>query len=163
MRVSSFAEIEQEFVARVNTMVWCSMATVDAAGRPRSRVVHTIWEGNAGWIGARRHSPKGRDLAGNPCTSLAYIADLVRPVYLECIAGWADDAATKAHVWELFRAAPPPLGYDPAPIYSSVTAPDFGVLRLTPWRIELSNASGAGERRIVWHADAFRASPPAPP
>jgi hypothetical protein len=152
VKTNHFAAIEQEFIARVHTMVWCNLATIDAQGRPRSRIVHTIWEGPVGWIGVRRASPKGRDIVRNPHASLAYIADLVRPVYVDCTSSWADDAATKEHVWELFRTTPSPLGYDPAPIYGTAASPDFGVLRLTPWRIELGNASGIGERRILWHA-----------
>jgi hypothetical protein len=152
MKTNYFAEIEQEFITRVHTMVWCNLATIDANGRPRSRLVHTIWEGPVGWITARRTSPKGHDLVGDPHASLAYIADIVRPVYVDCVAAWVDAAATKEHVWELFRAAAPPLGFDPAPIYGSAASPDFGILRLTPWRIELGNASGVGERRILWYA-----------
>ena len=32
------------FVAIAHEIVWCTLATVDAAGRPRSRVVHPVWE-----------------------------------------------------------------------------------------------------------------------
>ena len=45
MEVTNFAEIEAEFIERVHTMVWCSAATVDRQGRPRSRILHPIWEG----------------------------------------------------------------------------------------------------------------------
>jgi hypothetical protein len=34
----------------------------------------------------------------------------------ECRATWVDDLATRERAWELFRAAPPPLGHDPATI-----------------------------------------------
>ena len=61
-----------------------------------------------------------------------------------------DDLITKRHVWGLFRAAPPPLGYDPAPIFHAVEHPDFGVLKLTPWRIELGDMMGTQSR--VWRA-----------
>ena len=40
--VAQFADIETEFIARVHRVVWCNMATVDAQGRPRSRIVHPI-------------------------------------------------------------------------------------------------------------------------
>jgi hypothetical protein len=152
MKTSDFATIEQEFITRVHAMVWCNLATIDVRGRPRSRIVHTLWEGAVGWITARRTSPKGNDLVRDPYASLAYIADIVHPVYVECVAMWADDMATKEHVWELFRAAESPLGFDPTPIYGNPASPDFGVLRLTPWRIELGNASGVGERRVLWYA-----------
>jgi general stress protein 26 len=154
MRVTTFAEIEEAFLQRVHAAVWCSFATVDAHGRPRSRLLHTIWEstweGPTGWIATRRHSPKGRDLEHNSNVSLAYVADVVYPVYVEAAAHWDDTLATRQHVWDLFLHAPPPLGYDPAPIYGQVDAPDYGVLQIRPHRIELGNVSGTGERRLVW-------------
>ena len=45
MRVSAFADIEKDFLARVRQIVWCSVATVDRRGRPRSRILHPLWEG----------------------------------------------------------------------------------------------------------------------
>ena len=39
-------------------------------------------------------------------------------------------------------------GYDPAPIFESVDHPNFGALRLVPWRIELVNFPGMP---LVWH------------
>jgi general stress protein 26 len=152
MRVATFAQIEAEFIARVNKMVWCDLATIDRQEYPRSRIVHSIWDGASGWIAAWRQSPKARDIAVHPHVSLAYVTDIVRPVYVRGLARWADDKATKRHVWDLFSAALPPLGYDPVPIYGSVDAPEFGVLRITPLHIELGDVSGMGERRVVWHA-----------
>ena len=49
MKISSFSEIEAEFIERVHTVVWCSVATVDTKNRVRSRILHTIWEGATGW------------------------------------------------------------------------------------------------------------------
>jgi general stress protein 26 len=154
MRVETFAEIEAEFIARVHTAIWGDLATIDAQGFPRSRIVHTIWEGASGWIAAWRHSPKARDIEWHPHVSLAYLADIVRPVYVQGVARWADDLQEKRHVWELFAAAPPPLGYDPAAIYGQIEAPEYGVLHITPLHIELGNVSGIGERRITWRAAA---------
>ena len=37
--------------------------------------------------------------------------------------------------------APPPLGYDPAPTFGGFAHPDYGLLRLTPWRIALVSFS----------------------
>jgi hypothetical protein len=77
----SFAEIETEFIRRVHTMVWCSMATMDTRNRLRSRILHPIWEVAVGWASARPHSLKAKHLAHNPYVSLAYIADIAKPVY----------------------------------------------------------------------------------
>jgi general stress protein 26 len=153
MQVDTFVEIEAEFLARVNKMVWCAFTTIDFDGNPRSRIVHTLWEGANGWIAARRHSPKSHDLAVHPRVAMAYIADIVRPVYVSGTARWAEDLATKRHVWDLFSTAPPPLGYDPGPIYGSVESPDYGVLLVTPLQIELGDVSGTGVRRLTWRAE----------
>ncbi len=149
--VETFADIDGEFIARAHKIVWCNVATVDRRGRPRSRIMHPIWEGATGWIGTRRTSPKAGDLAHNPHVSLAYVADVAKPVYADCLAEWVDDLAEKARIWERFRTAPPPLGYDPAPIFGSHDRPDFGLLKLIPWRIEVTNFP-AGSR--VWRRSA---------
>lgn len=46
--VAWFPDNDEEFVERVHNIVWCSMATVDTRDRPRSRIVHPIWEGRTG-------------------------------------------------------------------------------------------------------------------
>ena len=63
-RVGSFEEIADEFAARVAKVVWCNLATVDARGRPRSRVVHPVWVGRRGWLGVRRALARPQLLSG---------------------------------------------------------------------------------------------------
>ena len=145
---TGFAEIEEEFLRRVHSVVWCNVATIDRMGRPRSRILHPYWEGSTGWIATDPRTLKAKHLLANPHVSLAYVADIAKPVYADCTAMWIDDREAKQHVWDLFMAAAPPLGYDPAPIFHSVDHPRFGVLRLTPWRIELANIPSS---RLVWH------------
>src|SRR5512133_3656263 len=103
MEVSDFSEIEEEFLRRVRAMVWCSVATVDSCGRPRSRILHPLWEGEVGWIGTHRGSFKREHLARNPYVSLAYITEIHRPVYADCRAVWVDDMDEKRRVWDLFK------------------------------------------------------------
>ena len=73
----------------------------------------------------------------------------------ECGAEWVADRDTRAHAWELFRAAPEPLGHDPYSIWPDGPAnPDAGVLRLRPWRIRVATMEtllGRSEP-LVWHA-----------
>jgi general stress protein 26 len=152
-RVLSFATIEADFFARADSMVWCSLATVDGKGRPTSRVLHPMWElppgspAPTGWIATRPTSPKARDIAANPFVSVAYVQDIAHPLYVECAAAWADDDSARHHVWDVFQAAPAPLGYDPGPIFGPVDEPGFGVLRLGPWRIQLQDSDGT---RRTW-------------
>ena len=62
MRVSTFAEIEPEFVERAHGMVWCDMATVGPDGRPRTRIIHPIWNNGTAWITSLRVGPKADDI-----------------------------------------------------------------------------------------------------
>ena len=151
MRVITFAEIEASFLARVRDIVWCNVATVDRRGRPRSRVLHPIWEGATGWILTERHSPKEKHLASNPYVSLCYASANLEQVYAECRAEWEDRPAEKARLWNLFAQTPPPVGYDPIAFWpGGKEDPRFGVLRLVPWRIEVTSLADLmkGEGRI---------------
>ena len=50
------------FMETAQRIVYCSLATVDRRGRPRSRLVHAVWERAGdrivGWVGSR---PTGED------------------------------------------------------------------------------------------------------
>jgi hypothetical protein len=152
MEVGDFAEIEAEFLQRVRSMVWCSAATVDSKNRPRSRILHPIWERQRGWIGTHRGSYKSRNLERNPYISLAYITDINRPVYVDCMAEWVEDMGEKKRIWDLFADTPPPIGYDPAIDFIAPDHPTFGVLRLIPWRIAIVSfpAPSHEEGQRIW-------------
>ena len=149
MKVSSFSDIESEFIERVHKIVWCSFATEDTKNRLRSRILHPIWDKDTGWIGTRRNSLKARHLAHNSYVSLAYIADVVKPVYVDCTAAWEEGLSNKEMVWEKFKSAAPPLGFDFGTIFSGFDDTEFGLLKLTPWRIELDDVANR-ENRKVW-------------
>ncbi len=46
-RIPDFSAIEQEFFDRAHSVVWCNVTTVDAKGRPTSRILHPNWEPGA--------------------------------------------------------------------------------------------------------------------
>jgi general stress protein 26 len=153
--VTSFAEIEKEFMARIARIVWCTVATVDRRGRPRTRILHPIWEGTTGWIATGRHSHKAKHLEQNPWISCSYWDQQHQQVYADCRAEWIDDLDERRRIWELYKSTPPPLGYDPAMIWRDPAGPasdDFGILKLTPWRIELYGLSdlATGAESLVW-------------
>ncbi len=154
MEVKDFAEIEAEFLKRVHAMVWCNAATVDRKGRPRSRILHPIWEGATGWICTHRNSYKRTQVGDNRYASLAYITDIMKPVYVDCTTAWIDDLREKQRVWDLFLNTPPPLGYDPAQDYVRSDHENFGLLKLTPWRIALVSfpAPSQAEGQRIWHS-----------
>jgi general stress protein 26 len=137
-----FADIEPDFMARAARIAWATVATVDRQGRPRTRILHPIWESvdgaPVGYIATDRGSHKGKHLAKNPHVSVSYWDPAHEQVYIDAKAEWADDPAEKRRVWDLFKNTPPPLGYDPAMIWpGGPDSPEFGVLKLAPRRIEL--------------------------
>ena len=154
MQVSTFAEIQTEFLARVSGAIYCSMATLDRQDRPRSRMMHSIWETSGdlansliGWVISWPQTHKTKHLARNPYISLAYIQDKHKPVYVDCRAEWIHDTDEQWRIWALHKTTPPPLGFDPEPHFSTIEHEHFGVLKFTPWRVELGNLCG---EPIVW-------------
>ena len=150
MEVPTFAAIESEFLTRIQKAVYCSMATVDRKGRPRSRIIHPIWDGPTGWVITSPDSLKAKHLKRNPYVSLAYISNVDRPVYVDAISYWIDARTEKLRIWELHRRTPPPLGFDPQPHYGTIDHPFFGLLRFIPWRIALGDLHG---EPIIWRQE----------
>lgn len=133
-----FADVEKEFTDRVGRIVWCTVATVDTKGRPYARILHPIWEGATGWIATGRQTLKTKHLAKNPHVALAYWDAQQDTAVVHARAEWCDDAVTQSRIWNLLKAAPPPLGYDPQLFWrAGVTDPTYGVLKLTPFQIQL--------------------------
>ena len=147
MEALQFEDIQAEFMRRVGRAVYCNMATIDRKNRPRSRVMHPIWDGPIGWAISWPESHKTKHLQANPYVSLAYIQEHETPVYVDCLAEWIDDVGEKERIWELHQTIPPPLGFDPQPHYGTIHHKYYGLLRFTPWRIELGKLRG---EPIVW-------------
>ena len=122
--VSTFAEIEEEFLQRVRTMVYCSAATIDLHQRPRSRVLHQIWEDKTGWVTTGPKTAKAAQLAANPFMSLAFIADPFKPVYVECRASWQNDPETRQRIWDLYKT----FDVDLAVSWGDVESPTYAVM-----------------------------------
>jgi hypothetical protein len=124
-------------------IVWASVATVDRHERPRSRVLHPYWEWDGdrlvGWVATSATAVKRSDLGAHPYASVSYWAPDHDTCRAECGAALLVDDETRTRVWNLFKAAPPPLGYDPGgigvPGWDGPTAPAFAVLKLHPWRL----------------------------
>lgn len=134
----TWEELEGDFKRITGRVVWCTVTTVDAQGRPRARILHPVWDGHTGWIATGRQSFKAKHLERNPYVSLSYWDQEHEQVYAECKATWADSQETKDAVWEMVKNAPPPVGYDPALFWKQGPSdPNFGALHLEPWRIEV--------------------------
>jgi hypothetical protein len=153
------AAVADAFVAIAHRIVWCTLATVDRRGRPRSRVVHPIWQragdGLVGWLVTRPTPLKLAHLAHGPYVSCSYWDSRHDVAVAECRAAWVPDVGTRARAWELFRAAAPPLGYDPATMFPEGPGGDgAAVLRLDPWRLRAADVEtlAAGRPARVWRS-----------
>lgn len=142
--MTSLPEIAPAFVTMAHTIVWASVATVDADGKPRSRVLHPIWEWDGaeltGWIATMPTALKKAHLAAHPEITISYWSPNHDTCSAECVTEWRTDDATCTQVWENFLLGPEPVGYDPAIIpqwKDGPTSPDFAALRLTPYRLRL--------------------------
>lgn len=130
--------IAPAFVEMAHRTGMAVAATVDAVGRPRTRVVQPVWEwdGTAltGWMSTANDAPKYRHLVGNPRLSLTYWAPSQDTCSADCDVEVVDDDERRAAAWQRFLTTPEPAGFDPTvhPDWESATSPTFGVLRLSP-------------------------------
>lgn len=138
----SFAALQGDFLKFAHEIIWCSLTTVDAAGRPRARIVHPIWEvieeRPVGWIFTGKTPIKSKHLAANSNVAFSYWAPTQDVVLGEATASWVEDPETKRRVWDLFMNTPSPLGYDLRAF--GVDGPEsevFTPLRLDPHRVQV--------------------------
>jgi hypothetical protein len=162
----SFAPFAEEFLRFTSEIVWCTATTVDSAGRPRSRVLHPIFEVTddrpVGWVLTGRTPVKSRHLAANPHVACAYWSPAQNVVYLDCVASWVadNDAETKRYVFDLFATTPPPLGYGPEGVAGygpdGPASPIFTPLRLDPWRVQILRFEGwtGNLTPRIWRAES---------
>jgi hypothetical protein len=156
----SLESVAPAFVEMAHRIVWCGVATVDEQGRPWSRILHPLWVWDRtsliGWIATSPTPTKRSHLQHSPFVSLTYWAASQDTCTASCRAAWRFDDETCERVWEMFRNAPPPVGYDPAiiPAWSGgPTSPAFATLRLEPWRLRVLPGSvllGQGGEVLTW-------------
>ena len=162
--MSEYRSTAEAFLTMAHEIVWCSVATVDEGNRPRSRVLHPIWEWAGdelvGWIATGPTPVKLAHIAHSPHVSLNYWASNHDTCIAECSVEWRTDDATKQRVWDLFKFGPAPVGYDPSiipPWADGPLTPAFAALRLTPWHLRVFPGTmllgGAGEL-LTWTAAA---------
>jgi hypothetical protein len=148
--------VHKEFIDRAHRIVWCTVATVGRDSRPRTRILHPLWELEdelTGWIVTRATPVKVRHLAYSPYLSCSYWEPGHEVAVADCRAEWVGDTATRQRVWELYRAAPAPLGYDFWSVFPDGPAGESpSLLRLTPYRLRLTDVETLSGRKVplVW-------------
>lgn len=157
--MSELATTAPAFVEMAHRIVWATVATVDTKGRPRSRILHPIWEWDGeslvGWIATGPTPTKRAHLEQTPNVSVNYWAPNHDTCVAECRAEWAFDDVTRTAVWDRFKYGPEPVGYDPAiiPVWDSPTSPAFAALRLDPWKLRVFPGTallGQGGDVLTW-------------
>jgi general stress protein 26 len=146
----SDAETLQKCHEAAQKATWAYLAT-SAGDQPKVRVVHPAFEGERLWIATGRNSPKAAHIAKNPKVELFY---QVGPEFVHLTvtgrARFIDDAAEKKRIWE-----GKVFDYDLAQFWpGGYQAPDFGLLLVTPSRIELTGMMDLmqGKKPLVWRA-----------
>lgn len=152
-------EVAPAFVKMAHQIVWASAATVDTKGRPRSRILHPVWQWDGatlvGWIATSPTPVKRAHLKATSYMSLNYWTPSQDTCVAECRAQWAFDDETRTRIWELFATTPPPVGYTPSivPAWTSPTVDAFAVIRLEPWRLRVFPGTvlmGQGGEVLTW-------------
>jgi len=163
MPTNPTVETTDAFIEMAHRIVWASVATVDRDNRPWSRVLHPLWERQGdeliGWIATGPTPTKLAHLAHSPFVSVNYWTADHDTCTAECDATWITDDEQCIELWERFKTAPAPVGYDPAiipPWKDGPTSPTFAALRLRPWRLRVFPGSvlmGTGGEVRTWVRD----------
>ncbi|KUH64392.1 pyridoxamine 5-phosphate oxidase [Mycolicibacterium novocastrense] len=142
--MTTLEQIAPAFVEMAHSIVWASVATVDANGRPRTRILHPLWDWDGtdllGWIATVPSPVKKNHLTVHPQVSVSYWTTNHDTCSAECLVEWYVDDETRTTVWDKFATAPAPVGYDPRIIpmwQDGPTSDQFAALRLTPYRIRV--------------------------
>lgn len=153
-KVSDFSEVRDTFFSYVRDIKYATMITVDRKHRPRARVLLPVWEvvdgRPVGWLAAYKTPVKAAHLADNPHTTYSYWNPRQNTVHVDALSAWAEDEASRRHAWELYtRGGPPGVGYDPVHYWrGGPEDPEYHVIRIEPWRIQL--VRGSDLRSTLW-------------
>lgn len=162
------AEVAPSFVAMAHRIVWCTVATVEPSGRPRTRILHPIWEFDdgrlTGWIATTPQSLKATHLDHQPVVSLTYWDPTQDTCTADCVTAWEVDDEARRAGWDRFANGPEPVGYDPRliPAWTDPEAEAFGILRLDPFRLRVMPGSVLlqGQGTVLTWADPTAAAGP---
>jgi hypothetical protein len=135
------------YLELAHRIAWATVATVDSLNRPRSRILHPLWEWDGstlvGWACTLPTALKRRHLAHSEYVSCSYWNDAHDSAIAECRAELYFDDVTCTRVYEKFKTAAPPVGFDPALVegWESPSSEKFAVMRFEPWRLRVVSPS----------------------
>lgn len=160
------ADVAPAFVSMAHRIVWATVATTAPDGRPRTRILHPIWEWDGtelvGWIATGPTPVKTAALTAHPYVSLTYWDPSQDTCTAEADTTWHTDDDTCRRIWDLFANAPAPVGYDPAiipPWADGPTSPAFAALELRPTRLRVFPGTlllGGEGTLLTWRAPGPR-------
>jgi len=74
--MNDLSKIAPAFIEMAHHIVWATAVTVDSKSRPRSRILHPIWQWDGqnitGWIATSPTPIKKAHLSANPFMSINY-------------------------------------------------------------------------------------------
>jgi hypothetical protein len=154
-------QIAPAFIDMAHSIVWASVVTVDRDGKPRSRILHPIWEWDGtdlvGWVATVPTPLKHAHLHAHAEVAVSYWTSTQDTCSAECTAQLYVDDDTRKAVWDNFANAPEPVGYDPFIIPTWADGPtseQFAAIRLSPYRLRVMPGTmmtkGEGEV-LTWH------------
>lgn len=113
------------------------------------RAVTPTYEGATAYIATDPQSPKVRQILDNPLVDLMHWTSDFRHVNLRGRADMIDDEETKRRLWDLFA-------YNLADYFESDDKPPYGLMRIEPFRIEITSLQRAatGKPPKVWRSHA---------
>ncbi len=127
-------EIGPAFVEMAHKIAWATVATVDIQNRPRTRVLHPLWEFTdgvlSGIIATGPTPTKRADLDHSPYLSCGYWIPEQDVCRADCEVEWATDDETCEQAWQAFKDAPRPMAMTPP---SFQTGPMAQLQMLSPF------------------------------
>jgi hypothetical protein len=147
----------------VEAVVFCTATTIGPDGRPRSRVVHPVWDWDEPLVGLVTSRPtplRRRHLGANPVMTCAYWSPEHHVATFDCDAAWVEPGML-GDAWARIAATPPPLGFDPVTIWPDGPAgDDFAVVELRPYRVQAALAEEIATKAPVrqWRRDTAASS-----
>lgn len=160
-RVTSFAPLRPDVADILGHINYATMTTVGRKGRPRSRVLIAVWELDGdrpvGWLATFKTPVKAAHIAHNPHVTTSYwsprqdVVSIASPsgstIRRSSTGSESCTAVAARRASATTRSASGPPGR---------TGPDFHVLRLEPWRVQVLRGREltAGTPPRIWQTPA---------